>query len=131
MGRLLHDLFSLFVDAELVVFYDSLVLVLANYNVHVMADLRSALWFHFILVDPRLRWALYLPYLLLISIFELGHVLGRLEVLNLVVIGSLHLDWLRQRHREQVSDRLIVRLHLAVDHIDLFDVLISEIAEAV
>lgn len=131
MRRLLHDLFSLFVDAELIIFYDSLVLMLANHNIDIMTYLRSALWFHFILIDPRLRWTLYLPYLLFLSVFDLGQVFGRLKILNLVVVDSLHLNWLRLRHSEQVSDRLIVGMHLAVDHIDSFDVLVSDIAETV
>lgn len=104
--------------------------MLANHNIDIMTDL-SALGFHFLLINPRLRWTLYLPYLLLLGIFQLGQVLGTLEILNLVVIDSLHLNWFRLRHGEQIRDRLIVGLHLAVYHIDSFDVLISDIAETV
>lgn len=49
--------------------------MLANHNVHVVAYLRCALRLRLSLVDPRLRWALDLPYLLLLSVLDLGQVL--------------------------------------------------------
>ena len=95
MRRLLHDLFSLLVHAKFIIFNDSLVLMLADHNIDIMAYLRSTLRLHFSLIDPRLRWTLNLPYLLLLSVFYLGEVFRRLKILNFVVVDSLHLDWLR------------------------------------
>lgn len=105
--------------------------MLAYYNIDIMTYLRSTLRLHFCLIDPRLRWTFNLPYLLLLSVFDLGKVLGRLKILNFVVIDSLDLDLLRLKCSEQVGDGLIVRLNLAIDRIDSFDILISLIAETV
>lgn len=107
--------------------------MLANHNIHVVVDLRTALCLYFSLADSRLCWAFYLPYLFLLRVLgwvDLRQILGRLKIINFVVIDCLHFNWIGLRRGKQV-DLLIVGLNLAIDHIDSLDVLISNVAQTI